>query len=162
MEKDEKELPFLDVLVYKEDKKLHTDIFYKSTDTHQYLNFNSCHPNHTKRNIPYSLARRISTIVSKSEIRDKRLEELENFLTAQNYPLKLIKHSINQAKSLTTTERRQTKTCSDENSNVLPLVITYNPRNPQIVQKIKNDLQFLNNSLKVPITHFFLLFIRKV
>ena len=51
MEKHESKIPFLDVLVYKEGRKLHTDIFYK-TDTHQYLNFNSCHPKHTKQNIP--------------------------------------------------------------------------------------------------------------
>ena len=29
------------------------------TDTKQYLSFYSCHPNHTKRRIPYNLARRI-------------------------------------------------------------------------------------------------------
>ena len=33
MEKDESRIPFLDVLVYKEGRKLHTDIFYKKTDT---------------------------------------------------------------------------------------------------------------------------------
>ena len=30
---DTMKLPFLDVLVYKQDKKLNTDIFYKATDT---------------------------------------------------------------------------------------------------------------------------------
>ena len=39
MEKDDKELPFLDVLLYKEVTRLHTDIFYKETDAHQYLHF---------------------------------------------------------------------------------------------------------------------------
>ena len=52
MEKHESKIPFLDVLVYMEGRKLHTVIFYKKTDTHQYLNFNSCHPKHTKQNIP--------------------------------------------------------------------------------------------------------------
>ena len=33
MEKHESKIPFLDVLVYKEGRKLHTDIFYKKTDT---------------------------------------------------------------------------------------------------------------------------------
>ena len=51
MEKHESKIPFLDVLVYMEGRKLHTVIFYKKTDTHQYLNFNSCHPKHTKQNI---------------------------------------------------------------------------------------------------------------
>ena len=39
MEKHESKIPFLDVLVYMEGRKLHTVIFYKKTDTHQYLNF---------------------------------------------------------------------------------------------------------------------------
>ena len=59
MEKDNKKLPLLDILSYKDGGKLHTDIFYKETDTHQCSNCNSCHPKHTKQNIPYSLARRI-------------------------------------------------------------------------------------------------------
>ena len=48
MEEGTDKIPFLDVLVKKQDTKLMTDIYYKSTDTHQYLHFNSCHPNHTK------------------------------------------------------------------------------------------------------------------
>ena len=40
MEKNEK-LPFLDILLYNERKKLHTNIFYKETDTHQYQNLPS-------------------------------------------------------------------------------------------------------------------------
>ena len=49
-------LPFLDVLVLKSGNSIDTDIFHKVTDSQQYLNFNSCHPKHTKINIPFSLA----------------------------------------------------------------------------------------------------------
>ncbi|KAJ8318533.1 hypothetical protein KUTeg_003624 [Tegillarca granosa] len=52
-------IPFLDILVIKNGTEINTDIFYKSTDTHQYLDFRSCHTAHTKRNIPYCLARKI-------------------------------------------------------------------------------------------------------
>ena len=90
MENDESRIPFSDVLVYKEGQKMHTDIFYKKIGTHQYLNFNSCHPKHTKQNIPYSLAKRICSIVSKPEVRKQRLRELEDFLKSQEYPTKLI------------------------------------------------------------------------
>ena len=43
------------VLLVKEGNNLHTDIFYKETDSHQYLDFRSCHPKHTKLNMPYPL-----------------------------------------------------------------------------------------------------------
>ena len=52
-----------------------TDIYFKSTDSKQYLNFKSCHPKHTKVNIPFSLARRIWTIVSDISVRNVRLKE---------------------------------------------------------------------------------------
>ena len=149
IEKDESRIPFLDVLVYKEGRKLHTDIFNKKTDTDtdtdQYLNFNSCHLKHTKQNIPYSLAKRICSIVSKPEVRNQRLRELEDFLKSQEYPTKLIQQGITKAESLTTSELRQNKNQSTRQSQTLPLVITHNPKNPQIVGKIKQDLQFLNN-----------------
>ena len=44
MEKNEKTLPFLDILIIKEGAKIITDLYCKETDTHQYLDFRSCHP----------------------------------------------------------------------------------------------------------------------
>ena len=44
----EKQLPFLNVFVKKRNKRIITDIYYKVTDTHQYLHFGSCHSHHTK------------------------------------------------------------------------------------------------------------------
>ena len=69
---------FLDFKIIKIHNKLETDIFYKPTDTKQYLNLRSCHPRHVKRGLPYNLARRICTIiiVSNDEVKVKRLEEL--------------------------------------------------------------------------------------
>ena len=48
MEKDNYRLPFLDILLFKNENKLETDIYYKDTDKHQYLDYFSCHPKHTK------------------------------------------------------------------------------------------------------------------
>ena len=53
------ELPFLHVMIRKDNTHLTTDIHYKPTDSFQYLPYTSSHPRHTKNNIPYSLARRI-------------------------------------------------------------------------------------------------------
>ena len=65
MENSEEKLPFLDILLLKNNSTILTDIYSKETDSKQYLNFHSCHPKHTKTSIPYNLARRhICTIVS--------------------------------------------------------------------------------------------------
>ena len=47
---------FLDVKVTKIGDYLKTDLFTKPTDTHQFLEFSSCHPWHCKKSIPYSQA----------------------------------------------------------------------------------------------------------
>ena len=39
--------------------KIQTDIFYKPTDSKQYLLYTYCHPKHTRISIPYNLARRL-------------------------------------------------------------------------------------------------------
>jgi hypothetical protein len=51
MENSIEKLPFLDVLVKLNGDQIETDIYYKPTDSKQYLLFNSCHPKHTKHPI---------------------------------------------------------------------------------------------------------------
>ena len=86
----------MDILLYKNAERLESDIHYKQTDTHQYLDYHSCHPGHTKSNIPYTLARRICAIVTNQDLKKKRLDELEYFLQKQNYPKLLIKNGIHE------------------------------------------------------------------
>ena len=51
---------FLDITVLlHENGYVETDVFCKETNTHDYLNYNSHHPNHIKYNIPFNLAKRI-------------------------------------------------------------------------------------------------------
>ena len=93
-----KTLNFLDVkIILHESGKIETDIYYKSTNNHQYLDFYSHHPRHTKSNIPYNLAKRIVVFVSDPVIKTYRLNELKNWLLQCNYSLSLIKSSFFKA-----------------------------------------------------------------
>ena len=56
------EVAFLDVWITKVNGAFHTDVYSKSTDAHQYLNFKSCHPPHVKRAIPYSQDLRLKRV----------------------------------------------------------------------------------------------------
>ena len=47
---------FLGVEVIRYGNKLLTDLYIKPTDTHQYLEFSSCHVYHSKKSIPYNQA----------------------------------------------------------------------------------------------------------
>ena len=51
-ERNGNKIPLLDILVTKIGNKINTGIYYKPTDTHLYLPFNSCHPRSTKSEYP--------------------------------------------------------------------------------------------------------------
>ena len=91
------EVNFLDIKIIKLNKVLETDIYAKSTDTKQYLNFYSNHPRHVKRALPYNLARRICTIVSNTSTRQTRLNELKCHLLKRSYPSGIIDDGIKKA-----------------------------------------------------------------
>ena len=55
---------FLDVSVSFTDGKITTDLYVKTTDSHQYLHSSSSHPYHCKMGIPYSQALRLNRICS--------------------------------------------------------------------------------------------------
>ena len=91
---------FLDVLISTKNELILTDIFYKPTDSKQYLNFHSHHPRHTKIALPYNLSRRICTIVSDEQLRMTRLIEMKQSLIKCNYPQNLIDDGIRKALSI--------------------------------------------------------------
>ena len=60
----------------------------------------SCHPKHSKTNIPFILTRRIFNIAENNNISQKRLKKLEKVLVSQECPQSLIRDAINQAFSI--------------------------------------------------------------
>ena len=81
-----------------ENGNIETDIFYKETNTHEYLNYESHHPLHTKQNIPFNLAKRIIVFVSDEEKVKNRLKELRRWLITCGYPESIIDKSFFNAK----------------------------------------------------------------
>ena len=150
MEHSKSCIPFLGVSVIKREESIITDIFYKCTDTHQYLHFSSSHPRHTKRAIPYNLARRICTIVSEDLTREQRLEELKIYLRKQNYPTKLIDDGIKKAKDLNRKNIINQITIDEStNSRILPFVTTHNTRNPNVTPFVRQLNELLKTDEKM-------------
>ena len=147
MESSDKELPFLDILIIKNETTIETDIYFKPTDSKQYLLYTSCHPKHTKNNIPYNLARRICTIVSNTQTRDQRLDELRSILRKRRYPNTLIDTGIQKAKQMSTQELRRVRSKNEE--RVIPYVSTFNPKNAEMFQYIYQNLPILNSDEKM-------------
>ena len=85
-EKSKKSLRFLDVMVELRDGYLETDLYSKPTDTHQYLQWSSCHPRHTKESLPYSLAFRLRRICSTDGAFAIRIDQLKEYLSNRGLP----------------------------------------------------------------------------
>ena len=113
-------LNFLDIeVILRDGKFITTDIYYKETNPHDYLNFHSAHPFHIKQTIPFNLAKRIIVFVSDPEHMNFRLRELENWLLRCEYPKDLIKQAFHKAKVQGPAPFKE--------KNVIPLVTTYYP-----------------------------------
>ena len=128
--------PFLDTNIWIENGRLFTDLCRKPTDRCQYLLPSSCHPSHITENNPYSLAYRIVRICSTQELRDRRLQELGEFLHQRGYCRPLIQQTIMRAKQIDRREALERTTKREENTIVV-FTLQYDPRLQSISSIIK-------------------------
>ena len=121
-------ISFLDVQVsLNQFGVVKTDLYTKPMDKHQYLLHSLCHPFHTKRAIPFSLALRLRRICSSDETFTLRTNELIQYLNNRGYNLSFLKHEIQRVHAIARKETlKPSQTTSNQPSRV-PLVITYNP-----------------------------------
>ena len=134
-------IEFLDVLVISDGHVLSTDLFYKETDSHQFLHFNSCHPYHTKKGIPYGQALRIRRICSKDIDFEKRSSDLIDWLTSRGHDRSLANSQIDRARLLNRDELLEETNKSIKVSNKTYLVMTYHPALSRKIYNILKDNQ---------------------
>ena len=122
--------------------KISTDLFIKSTDTHQYFLHTSCHPSHIKKSIPFSLALRIRRICSTTEKFQQRTNELLEFLCKRGHRRQYVQSQINKAFQI---PRRDTLFYKSKTRNTdRPVfVTTYNPSLPNLNNVIKKYYSIL-------------------
>ena len=143
-EVNENKISFLNILLYKNVNQIHTDIFYKDTDTHDYLPFSSCHPRHTKINVPSTLARMVCQIVTDPIIREKRLKELKSWLLKSGYKPDLITNCFKKFEDVHFETLRQKINVENEQEKIV-FIQTHNPNNPHIFGKILEIYKSLKN-----------------
>ena len=96
---------FLDVTVYLENGKIKTDLYFKPTDTHQYLHSSSCHPYHCKTGIPYSQTLHLNRICSYSRSFDRRCNDLERWLLERGYKEKVVRKQVLRGRAICRDDR---------------------------------------------------------
>ena len=140
-------LPFLDVQVHLNNKQIPTDLHTKPTDTHQYLLKTSCHPAHTKRTIPFSLALRLRRICSTDVFFSKRCQELINFLQSRGYSCRFLKKEINRVRNIPRQETLKPRPQNDDSVRT-PFVITCTPALPNVSTVIRKNVNILQSSTR--------------
>ena len=92
-------------------------------------------PQKCKNDLPFTLAKRICTIAENSEVRKKRLNELQKVLYLQEYPQNLVQEAIRKAISVPIENLWGSKAKTD--SNNLAFVTTFNINNKNVFPLIQ-------------------------
>ena len=98
IESSKKEITFLDCKVNLFKNKLARDLYVKPTDTHQYLDNTSSHPEYTKKSIVYSQTLRLRWICSFETEFVKRNNEMKSCLLKTGNPERLIDNKMKNIK----------------------------------------------------------------
>ena len=81
MEYSKDQIPFLEILMKRNENGIWMDLYHKPTNTQRCLPFTSSHPNRCKQNIPFCLAPRICTTAGNNAEKLKNLENLKSNLS---------------------------------------------------------------------------------
>ena len=134
----ETELPFLDSNLLISEDRIQTSIFYKETDTHNYLHFSSFHPDHCKRAIPYSQFLRLRRLCSDDDDFLIKFGEMMTFFTQRGYPLTSFEQDLRRATTIGRPDALTGSERGDTTVDRVPLVMTYHPFNTPT----SNDIYF--------------------
>ena len=136
---------FLDVNVsLTNDGNISTDLYTKPTDKHQHLLYSSCHPLHTKKAIPFSLALRLRRICSTDETFNLRAAQLTTYLLKRGYKRNFVTKQIQRAANIPRTIALQTKDVNKPTR--VPFITNFNPSLPHISNIIKKHYHLLLSS----------------
>ena len=133
---------FLDVQVIREGTKLMTDLYSKPTDTHQLLHRTSCHPNHTKKGIPYSQALRMRRICSEDRFFENRVADLKTWLLDRGYTEGDIDEQVDRVKGLDRVSLLSRQQQPKDDTRI-PLVFTYHPALHRVYEVLRQSQNIL-------------------
>ena len=127
---------FLDTVTSISNNTIHTTVYTKPTDKKQYLHFNSCHPSHTKRSIPFSQGIRYKRIIDNDELLASELDSLCSRFVSRGYPDDILAEAVDRCSLLTRDDILKKKNITLKKAafdkflkgrSFLPLIIPYHP-----------------------------------
>ena len=139
-------IEFLDIKYRFIDGVLDTDINYKPTDAHRYLNFNSHHPTSTLRSIVYSQGIRLRRIIIEQNLLTFRLKEMGTFFKGSGFPISLVDEILGKVANLDRCLQYKDRNQECQNKIVVPWVSTFGPGDKELRKFVKEANSTLNMS----------------
>ena len=139
----------MDISLSIESVGISTSVYYKSTDSHLYLDYQSNHSPSCKNAIPYSQFLRLRRLYSNDEDFKVKVNEISQFFLDRGYPLCVVT-TAREKVFKTSRETLLYKKSSLNVSRKIPLVLKYNQFNSRILSIVrKNYLQYLSNDVDI-------------
>ena len=137
---------FLDLIVKLSKGCLTTDLHVKDpvSDRHQYLHFNSSHPDHTQRLIIYSQVLRLAKIYTFENDFLRRSDEMQLWIQRQGYPEDVINTEMRKMIFNGNSGKSSNK------SKGVPFVLTYHPLLKKVDYIIRKHIHlfYVNDEVK--------------
>ncbi|XP_059807711.1 uncharacterized protein LOC132381986 [Hypanus sabinus] len=135
-------LPFLDLSVSISGDGLSTDIYYKPTDSHSYLDYSSSHPVSIKNAIPFLQFLRLRFICSQDEAFHSRTKEMSSFFKQKGFPSSTINSALKRISPISRTSAL-TLSAHHPTRHRVPLILTYHPTSLQVQRIILCNFRHL-------------------
>ena len=142
------EIVFLDTVVKRLNENLYTDLYTKPTDTHSYLHFTSSHPKHTRHNGPYGQFLRLRRNCHFDDDFNRHADAMTQHYLKRGYPQDLITQSRHRAFAVLHHDLIHKSVTKRATNNRLPIVLTYNLTNPDIIGLVTKFWPILQTSVK--------------
>ena len=139
------ELCILDLKLTLKDNKIHTTVYSKPTDSHLYLQADSCHHLPSILGIQKGVALRLRRICSTDEKFNNKSKEYNAYLIGRGHKLKNVEKSFNDALNMSRQQSRIEKTKSTNSKNKIVFCSKYNPLGPSIKRIIQKHAPILDN-----------------
>ena len=117
-----------------------TDLCCKATDYHQYLHYDTCHPDNMKKLSIFNQGFRIKRLYSDCHKLQKHLENLKNWFCEGGYAGCLIDEQLQTIKRKSRQKLLRPKGMDNKNVRV-PFVVTYHPHLKNIRKRIKKHMK---------------------
>lgn len=138
-------LPSLDINLRISDDRIQPSVFYKGTDTHNYLHFSSAfHPDHCKCAIPYSQFLRLGRLCSDDDDFHVSSWKMITFFSQRGYPISLLENDLRRIATIRCPDALRPSQKNNTTDDRAPLVLTYHPFNTQIKRCLPRNFRILS------------------